>query len=39
MEKSTPKMAKQYADAGKAIGDGLKQYVAEVTNRTLGSRS
>ncbi len=27
----TPKMAKQYADAGKAIGDGLKQYVTEVT--------
>jgi 3-methyl-2-oxobutanoate hydroxymethyltransferase len=31
--KFTPKMAKQYADAGKLIGDGLKQYVAEVTAR------
>ncbi len=30
-----PKMAKQYADAGKAIGDGLKQYVAEVTTRVF----
>jgi 3-methyl-2-oxobutanoate hydroxymethyltransferase len=29
----TPKMAKQYADAGKVIGDGLRQYVAEVTGR------
>ncbi len=28
----TPKMAKKYADAGKLIGDGLKQYVAEVTS-------
>ena len=27
----TPKMAKQYADAGQLIGDGLKRYVAEVT--------
>ncbi len=33
--KFTPKMAKQYADAGKAIGDGLKAYVAEVTNRIV----
>lgn len=31
----TPKMAKQYADAGKAIGDGLKQYVAEVTGKVF----
>ena len=29
--KFTPKMAKQYGDAGKVIGDGLKQYVQEVT--------
>lgn len=29
----TPKMAKQYVNAGKAIGDGLKQYVAEVTGK------
>jgi 3-methyl-2-oxobutanoate hydroxymethyltransferase len=29
----TPKMAKKYADAGKLIGDGLKQYVAEVTGK------
>jgi len=27
----TPKMAKQYADAGRLIGDGLKKYVEEVT--------
>jgi 3-methyl-2-oxobutanoate hydroxymethyltransferase len=26
-----PKMAKRYADAGKLIGDGLKQFVEEVT--------
>jgi 3-methyl-2-oxobutanoate hydroxymethyltransferase len=31
----TPKMAKKYADAGKLIGDGLKQYVAEVTGKTF----
>lgn len=31
--KFTPKMAKQYADAGRAIGDGLKRYVAEVQGR------
>lgn len=31
----TPKMAKQYANAGKAIGDGLKQYVAEVTSKVF----
>ena len=30
--KFTPKMAKKYADAGRVIGDGLKEYVAEVTN-------
>jgi len=29
----TPKMAKKYGDAGKVIGDGLKKYVEEVTNR------
>lgn len=29
----TPKMAKQYGDAGKVIGDGLKAYVSEVTNK------
>ncbi len=33
--KFTPKMAKKYGDAGKVIGDGLKQYVAEVTNRVF----
>ncbi len=31
--KFTPKMAKRYGDAGKVIGEGLKQYVQEVTNR------
>ena len=31
----TPKMAKKYADAGKLIGDGLKQYVAEVTGKVF----
>lgn len=29
----TPKMAKQYGDAGKVIGDGLKAYVDEVTKK------
>jgi 3-methyl-2-oxobutanoate hydroxymethyltransferase len=33
--KFTPKMAKQYADAGKLIGDGLKQYVSEVTGKVF----
>jgi 3-methyl-2-oxobutanoate hydroxymethyltransferase len=33
--KFTPKMAKKYGDAGKVIGDGLKAYVAEVTNRVF----
>ncbi len=33
--KFTPKMARQYADAGKLIGDGLKQYVAEVTGKAF----
>jgi 3-methyl-2-oxobutanoate hydroxymethyltransferase len=33
--KFTPKMAKKYADAGKLIGDGLKQYVAEITDHTF----
>ncbi|MCX6032804.1 MAG: 3-methyl-2-oxobutanoate hydroxymethyltransferase [Chloroflexi bacterium] len=31
----TPKMAKQFADAGKAIADGLKQYVEEVTTKVF----
>lgn len=31
----TPKMAKQYGDAGKVIGDGLKQYVQEVTTKVF----
>jgi 3-methyl-2-oxobutanoate hydroxymethyltransferase len=31
----TPKMAKKYGDAGKVIGDGLKQYVAEVTSKAF----
>jgi 3-methyl-2-oxobutanoate hydroxymethyltransferase len=31
----TPKMAKQFANAGKAIADGLKQYVEEVTTRVF----
>lgn len=30
-----PKMAKVYGNAGQVIGDGLKQYVAEVTNKTF----
>ncbi|HEX9118862.1 MAG TPA: 3-methyl-2-oxobutanoate hydroxymethyltransferase, partial [Anaerolineae bacterium] len=33
--KFTPKMAKQYANAGKVIGDGLRQYVAEVTGKVF----
>ena len=33
--KFTPKMAKKYGDAGKVIGDGLKEYVAEVTGRVF----
>ena len=33
--KFTPKMAKKYADAGKLIGDGLKQYVSEVTSKVF----
>ncbi len=33
--KFTPRMAKKYADAGKVIGDGLKQYVAEVTQKVF----
>ena len=33
--KFTPKMAKKFADAGKVIGDGLKQYVAEVTTKVF----
>jgi len=31
----TPKMAKQYGDAGKVIGDGLKTYVDEVTRKVF----
>lgn len=31
--KFKPKMAKVFGDAGKVIGDGLKQYAAEVTTR------
>jgi 3-methyl-2-oxobutanoate hydroxymethyltransferase len=31
----TPKMAKKYGDAGKVIGDGLKQYVQEVTTKVF----
>jgi 3-methyl-2-oxobutanoate hydroxymethyltransferase len=31
----TPKMAKKFGDAGKVIGDGLKQYVAEVTGKVF----
>lgn len=31
----TPKMAKQYGDAGKIIGDGLKTYVDEVTRKVF----
>ncbi len=30
--KFKPRMAKVFGDAGKVIGDGLKQYVTEVTN-------
>lgn len=33
--KFTPKMAKKYADAGKLIGDGLKQYVTEITGKVF----
>jgi len=31
----TPKMAKKYADAGKLIGEGLKQYVAEIQGKVF----
>ena len=31
----TPKMAKKYGDAGKVIGDGLKEYVDEVTSKVF----
>jgi 3-methyl-2-oxobutanoate hydroxymethyltransferase len=31
----TPKMAKKFGDAGKVIGDGLKQYVTEVTAKVF----
>ncbi|HEX9118836.1 MAG TPA: 3-methyl-2-oxobutanoate hydroxymethyltransferase [Anaerolineae bacterium] len=33
--KFTPKMAKQYCNAGQMISDGLKQYVVEVTGKTF----
>jgi 3-methyl-2-oxobutanoate hydroxymethyltransferase len=33
--KFTPKMAKKYGDAGKVIGDGLKEYAAEVTGKVF----
>ncbi|PKO22256.1 MAG: 3-methyl-2-oxobutanoate hydroxymethyltransferase [Chloroflexi bacterium HGW-Chloroflexi-1] len=33
--KFTPKMAKKYGDAGQVIGDGLKQYVVEVTGKVF----
>jgi 3-methyl-2-oxobutanoate hydroxymethyltransferase len=33
--KFTPKMAKKYGDAGRVIGDGLKEYVAEITARVF----
>jgi len=33
--KFTPKMAKKYGDAGKVIGDGLKQYVEEIRNKVF----
>ncbi len=33
--KFKPRMAKQYADAGKVIVDGLKQYAKEVQERTF----
>ncbi|MGD2252882.1 MAG: 3-methyl-2-oxobutanoate hydroxymethyltransferase [Anaerolineales bacterium] len=33
--KFQPRMAKRYADAGKVIEDGLKQYVKEVTERSF----
>jgi 3-methyl-2-oxobutanoate hydroxymethyltransferase len=31
----TPKMAKQYGNAGKVIADGLKEYVNEVTSKVF----
>ncbi|MCU0508556.1 MAG: 3-methyl-2-oxobutanoate hydroxymethyltransferase [Anaerolineae bacterium] len=31
----TPKMAKQYGNAGKVIADGLKEYVNEVTSKAF----
>ncbi len=33
--KFTPRMAKKFADAGKAIADGLHEYVTEVTGRVF----
>jgi 3-methyl-2-oxobutanoate hydroxymethyltransferase len=33
--KFTPKMAKVYGNAGKVIGNGLKQYAKEVGNKTF----
>jgi 3-methyl-2-oxobutanoate hydroxymethyltransferase len=31
----TPKMAKKYGDAGKVIGDGLKQFVSEIQGKVF----
>lgn len=36
--KFTPKMARVYGDAGKIIGDGIKQYVQDVTTRDFPQR-
>jgi 3-methyl-2-oxobutanoate hydroxymethyltransferase len=36
--KFTPKMARVYGDAGKIIGDGIKQYVNDVTTRDFPQR-
>lgn len=36
--KFTPKMARVYADAGKVILDGIKQYVEDVTTRDFPQR-
>ena len=35
--KFTPKMAKVFGNAGEVILNGLKQYAAEVTNKTFPS--
>jgi 3-methyl-2-oxobutanoate hydroxymethyltransferase len=36
--KFTPKMARVYADAGRVITDGIKQYVEDVTTRDFPQR-